>query len=62
VWYRFNYPLDATNTPISGIVLLAPTAPVTTFVCQTEPAAGACLADPSGSVVVTIAPGETPTK
>lgn len=50
---------EFTVTANTGDMLLV--EPVTTFVCQTEPATGACLADPAGSVLVTIAPGDTPT-
>ncbi len=37
------------------------TLPVTLFVCQTEPATGACLEPPDASVTLTIGAGQTPT-
>jgi len=47
---------------LTGASLLSyQTLPVSVFVCETNPATSACLADPRPEVTTTIAPNATPT-
>ena len=54
------------NIGIGGTILVSAdtgsiTLPVLLSICQTQPSSGRCLATPSGTVVHSFTPGETPT-